>query len=105
LRACADETRATVQPVLVELFERYGQPGRILCDNGAPWGSSGGEPYTLLGVWLMRHGIGITHGRPRHPQTQGKDERFHRTLVDELLRRREPADDLRGRAAALRAVA
>jgi len=95
LHACGDETLATVRPILIELFERFGQPRRILCDNGAPWGSSGGEPYTLLGVWLLRHGIGITHGRPYHPQTQGKDERFHRTLVDELLSRREPADDLR----------
>lgn len=94
LRACGDETLTTVRPILIELFERYGQPQRILCDNGAPWGSSGGEPYTLLGVWLMRHGIGITHGRPHHPQTQGKEERFHRTLVDELLRRRAPAEDL-----------
>jgi transposase InsO family protein len=63
LRACGAETRATVQPILIELFQRYGQPRRILCDNGAPWGSSGGEPYTLLGVWLLLHGIGITHAR------------------------------------------
>jgi hypothetical protein len=34
----------------------------------------------------MLHGIGVSHGRPRHPQTQGKDERFHRTIDDEVLR-------------------
>jgi hypothetical protein len=33
----------------------------------------------------MRLGIRVTHGRPRHPQTQGKQERFHRTLNREVL--------------------
>ena len=33
----------------------------------------------------MRLGIRITHSRPGHPQTQGKDERFHRTMKEELL--------------------
>ena len=33
----------------------------------------------------MRLGIGISHSRPHHPQTQGKDERFHRTLGAEVL--------------------
>jgi hypothetical protein len=37
----------------------------------------------------MRLGIEVSHGRPYHPQTQGKDERFHRTLSEELLSRRE----------------
>lgn len=87
VRACGDERTGTVRSALIDLFERYGQPQRILCDNGGPWGNSGVEPYTLLSVWLLRHGIGVSHGRPRHPQTQGKDERFHRTLIDELLSR------------------
>ncbi len=95
VRACGDEQTGTVQSALIELFERYGQPQRILCDNGAPWGSGGGpEPYTFLSVWLLRHGIGVSHGRPRHPQTQGKDERFHRTLLDELLSHDGPLCDL-----------
>lgn len=61
-------------------------PKRILADNGSPWGSSPENRYTQLGVWLLRLGIGLSHGRPYHPQTQGKDERFHRTLQAELLR-------------------
>ena len=87
VRACGDERGDTVRAALITLFERYGQPRRILCDNGSPWGSSGLEPpHTELSVWLMLHGVGVSHGRPRHPQTQGKDERFHRTIDDEVLR-------------------
>ena len=45
-----------------------------------------------LTVWLLRLGIAVSHGRPYHPQTQGKDERFHRTLNAELLRRADFRD-------------
>lgn len=91
LVACADERAETVREALVGLLERYGQPLRVLCDNGSPWGG-GGERYTRLGVWLLLHGIAVSHGRPYHPQTQGKDERFHRTLNDELLGRQALRD-------------
>jgi transposase InsO family protein len=87
LFACGDEQMTTVKPCLIKLFERYGQPARMLCDNGSPWGNTSEEPHTLLSVWLLRHGIRVSHGRPYHPQTQGKDERFHRTLKCELLAR------------------
>lgn len=82
--ACADERTATVQGRLTTIFRRYGLPLRMLMDNGPPWGD-GGSRYTALTVWLLRLGIAVTHGRPYHPQTQGKDERFHRTLKAEVL--------------------
>lgn len=34
---------------------------------------------------VVEPGGAVGHGRPYHPQTQGKDERFHRTLVAEVL--------------------
>lgn len=43
--------------------------------------------------------IGLIHGRPYHPQTQGKDERFHRTLKLELLDRTVFADLSQAQAA------
>jgi transposase InsO family protein len=84
--ACGNEQTATVQQRLTATFERYGLPLRILADNGAPWGTSGGpQPHTPLTVWLLDLGVSLSHGRPFHPQTQGKDERFHRTLAAEVL--------------------
>jgi transposase InsO family protein len=90
LRACGDERRETVQAELVAMFRRYGLPERMLSDNGPPWGvPQGMGRHTKLTMWLMRLGVGISHGRPQHPQTQGKEERFHRTLKAELLSRQE----------------
>lgn len=87
LRACADEQGATVQGHLTSLFRRYGLPQRLLVDNGPPWGAEGYDRVSRLGVWLIRHGITVVHSGTYHPQTLGKDERFHRTLVRELLSR------------------
>ena len=86
LFACSNQRTATVADHLTGLFRRYGLPERMLMDNGPPWGSDAQHKYTRLTVWLMRLGIGVVHCRPFHPQTQGKDERFHRTLKAELLR-------------------
>jgi len=88
LRACPNETRATVVEQLTSIFRLYGMPDRMLMDNGSPWGTDADNPYTRLTVWLIRLGIDISHGRPYHPQTQGKDERLHRTLNAELISRR-----------------
>ena len=88
LDAADNERGSTVQAVLASAFSRYGLPEAILCDNGPAWRSMGdGSGYTPLTVWLLRLGVRVLHGRPYHPQTQGKEERFHRTLKKELLSR------------------
>lgn len=84
LAACADQQQATVQGHLIAAFRRHGLPDQVLWDNGAPWGS-GGPEYTTLDVWLLCLGVRPSHGRAYHPQTQGKEERFHRTLQAEVL--------------------
>jgi transposase InsO family protein len=87
LTACADEQETTVRAQLTTLFRRYGLPWRILSDNGPPWGTPHpAQDLTILSIWLIRLGIAVSHGRPHHPQTQGKVERFHRTLKAEPLR-------------------
>jgi transposase InsO family protein len=85
LQACADQRDTTTRGRLILVFQRYGLPDAMLMDNGSPWGDSGGGPYTAFSMWLMRLGVRVAHGRPYHPQTQGKDERFHRTLKAEVL--------------------
>lgn len=86
LRACGNETDVTVRHQMEAIFRRHGLPCRILADNGAPWGTAGsGGQWSAFSVWLMRLGIAMIHGRPRHPQTQGKEERFHRSLKAEVL--------------------
>jgi transposase InsO family protein len=93
LAACPNQQRTTVLPRLWEVFGRYGLPRRMLMDNGAPWGvSHSPECYTRLEVELLSLDIAVTHGRPHHPQTQGKEERFHRTLNVELLQHRQLVD-------------
>ena len=92
LFACADERAQTVRACLEAAFREYGLPERILCDNGSPWGDAADSPHTILTAWLLRLGVKVSHGRPRHPQTQGKDERLHRTLGEELLSRRALGD-------------
>lgn len=86
LEACRGETLAEVRPLLERAFSIHGLPAAILCDNGSPWGDSSGF-FTKFEVWLLRMGVKVLHGRPRHPQTQGKEERFHRTLKAEVLSR------------------
>jgi len=78
---CPDGKLATVQALLTECFRRYGLPWQVLADNGPPWGSSRPRTLTAIDVWLIRLGVRPLHGRPLHPQTQGKLERFHRTLA------------------------
>jgi transposase InsO family protein len=83
--ACRNERDGTVRAQLVPVFRCYGLPFGMLMDNGAPWGDAGHQPHTIFTAWLMRLGIRVIHSRPLHPQTQGKEERFHRSLKAEVL--------------------
>jgi len=85
LKACANEQRLTVQDHLTATFRRYGLPDAFYTDNGSPWGDTSGIHWTGLKVWLLKLGVRVVHARPRHPQARGKNERFHRTLKDEVF--------------------
>ena len=91
-RSCADERGVTVQGCLRDAFRAYGLPEQMLMDNGPPWGNDRVNVYTPLVVWLIRLGIKVIHGRPRHPQTQGKVERLNLTLKTEVLKRQDLRD-------------
>ena len=87
IKACANEQSVSVKQQLRFIFEKFGLPHQINVDNGNPWGNSKLLRHTALTVWLMRLGIRVSHSRPRHPQTNGKCERFHRTLKNDLIMR------------------
>ena len=77
-------TKNVVIPVFTEVFHEYGLPDSILSDNGSQF-SGFRKGYTQFERWLMELDILPIHGRIKHPQTQGKIERFHRTMKQELL--------------------
>jgi transposase InsO family protein len=85
LAACGNEQATTVKAHLEATFRRYGLPEAMFVDNGGPWGSTTQEPWTKLGVWLLKLAVGVIHSRPYHPQSRGKNERFHRTLKAEVF--------------------
>lgn len=89
LHACSATDGNTVRAHLQRAFEHFGLPAQINTDNGAPWGSPG-QPGQVseLAIWLIRLGIRVTYSRPYHPQTNGKEERFHRSLKAEVLNAR-----------------
>jgi transposase InsO family protein len=93
LYACNDEKNVTVKIHLIEVFEKYGMPCTILTDNGNPWGptitetDAGFKTFSEIEKWLIRLNIRLIHGRPYHPQTQGKEERFNKTFKNEVLKR------------------
>ena len=88
----ATETFEEIKPVIISLFEEYGMPFSFLCDNGNPWGTAQSTGFTQFEIWLMDLGVLTLHGRPLHPQTQGKEERFNGSMTRELLRHTQIAD-------------
>jgi len=94
LHACPGERRQYVQSGLTAAFRRYGMPVVLQFDNGPPWGSvqNGQRVLTKVACWLIRLGIEVRHIRPHHPQSNGKAERFHRTLQQEVISRQTFSD-------------
>lgn len=87
------ETFAAVKPPFEDAFRTYGLPETLLCDNGNPWGVNF-RGISVFEVWAMSLGVLVIHGRPLHPQTQGKEERFNKTWKREVLERLGPRPDI-----------
>ncbi len=83
--ACANQQATTVKTHLEATFCRYGLPDTMYVDNGGPWGCTREDPWNRLCLWLLKLGVGVIHARPYHPQSRGKNERFHRALEDEVF--------------------
>lgn len=78
-------TANMVIPTFKKAFYEYGMPESVLSDNGAQFAGFR-QGFTQFEKWLMNHNVLPIHGRFKHPQTQGKIERMHRTMKNELLK-------------------
>jgi transposase InsO family protein len=74
-----------VKPVLERAFRAYGLPRAIRCDNGSPFGSDGAGGLTRLSVWWLKLGIRPHFIPPASPQDNGRHERLHRTLAEQVV--------------------
>jgi transposase InsO family protein len=93
LTALPTQQGAGVRRAVMTALQTYGVPERILLDHGTPWWHRGAvHGLTTLSVFLITHGITLTFSGVRHPQTQGKVERFHRTLGRRLRQWGVPTD-------------
>ena len=80
-----------VQRAVRTTFSHYGIPQALLMDHGVPWWSTtNGYGLTRFSVDLIRQGIQLIYSGIGHPQTQGKVERFHRTLSDRISHQGRP---------------
>lgn len=80
---------ADVDACFREAAAAWGNPARLLSDNGAVYtGRYRGVGRVALEVTLNARGIAFAHSRPYHPQTCGKVERFHKTQKRWLSNRR-----------------
>ena len=79
--------------VLQKAIKEFGTPATILSDNGACFiGARGRKKNPPSKSWtptafedaLLNYGIELINARPYHPQTNGKLERFHRSVEEEI---------------------
>jgi transposase InsO family protein len=71
-------------PAVISTFlaatQRHGTPATVLTDNGAVYNAISRQGRTAFESLLDDLHVVYKHGRPYHPQTQGKIERWHSTL-------------------------
>lgn len=80
-----------VKQTLEAYFRAHGVPLSLLLDHGTPWFSTTNrQGLTWVSVWLLKQGVSLRYSGIRHPQTQGKVERFHQTLKRRTKHRGEP---------------
>ena len=65
----------------------FGWPQILHTDNGTPFDTR------MLVSLCRKHDVFLVHGRPRHPQSQGKVERLNRTLKN-MVRKMQEDDAL-----------
>ena len=90
---------ARVQAIFEAAFREYGLPQAIRTDNGAPFASTAIAGWSRLAVWWIKLGIVPERIEAGHPEQNGRHERMHRTLKQEVAM--PPAEDRRAQQRAL----
>ena len=80
-----------VRAIFEAAFREHGLPEAIRTDNGAPFASSALGGLSRLAVWWIKLGVVPERIAAGHPEQNGRHERMHRTLKQEL----RPAQDRR----------
>ena len=75
------ETSDAAKAVFDKAVAAHGVPQRLLSDNGAALNPSRRGVLGQFVVHVMALGVEPITGKPYKPTTQGKNERFHQTLV------------------------
>jgi transposase InsO family protein len=86
---------ALVHPILDAAFREFGLPEVIRSDNGTPFASTGLGGLSRLSLWWLKLGIRPERILPGRPDQNGRHERFHRTLKEDLRLATSPAANLR----------
>jgi hypothetical protein len=73
----------------LRIFQEYGLPRRIRCDNGRPFGGGGPTGLTRLSAWWVKLGIDVEFITPGRPCENGAHEQFHRVYKAEVARHPE----------------
>ena len=90
-KAFKEATSENAVVALRQAIREFGTPATVLSDNGSYFVGRGGRKK-LTGTWtstlfeneLLNLGIELINSRPYHPQTNGKLERFHRSIEEEI---------------------
>jgi putative transposase len=90
-----------VWPILDAAFREYGLPLRLRSDNGPPFATVGAGGLSRLAVRVIKAGILPERITPGKPQENGRHERMHLTLRQDIAD--PPAATLRAQARRFRA--
>lgn len=74
------ETSEGAVAVMKKGITAHGVPQRLLTDNGAALNPHRRGTVSQLVAYVSTLGVVAITGKPGHPMTQGKNERFHQTL-------------------------
>ena len=73
-----------VWSVLESSFREYGLPNGVLSDNGPPFATTGVGRLSKVSINLIKVGVTPTWITPGKPQQNGRHERMHGTLEEEI---------------------